>query len=135
MINWKKEGYVVGENVLIVNKFGLYNQRENFIDGVVTYVGTKILKVSILDNENERILTFNGRSLTSNGRKDNSVAFGDFYIVYKSREAYDKEVSDRKKRDNLKTYITRNLIELDLDTLVSIKDEIDKFKNNKNNIL
>ena len=126
MINWKKEGYIVGEKVLIVNKFGIYNQKENTIDGVVTYVGTKILKVSIYGTENERILTFNGR------RNCSGVVFGDFYAVYKSKEDYDKEVLDKKEMENLTVYITRSLSELDLDTLINIKDNIDEFKNNKN---
>lgn len=125
MINWKKEGYILGENVLIVNKFGIYNQRQNLIDGVVTYVGTKVLKVSIYNNENEKILTFNGRKSCS------GAVFGDFYVVYKSKEDYDKEVLDREEMENLKVYITRSLSELDLDTLINIKDNIDEFKNNK----
>lgn len=131
MINWKKEGYIVGDSVLIVNKFGLYSQREIFFDGVVTYVGTKILKVSIGNNKDKKNLTFKGVSLTSNGARDHSVSFGEFYTVYKSREAYDKEVLDRNKRGSLKNFILRNLSDLDLDTLIKIKDEIDKFKNNK----
>lgn len=118
MLNWKKEGYKVGEEVCIVNNFGVYNQSSKIIEGIVVYTGTKRLKVSIKDGDKEKILDFNGR------RSVNGLFFGDYYLVYKSKDEYEKLVQEKEEMEEARKYIKDNLDKLSLAQLTEIKSLI-----------
>lgn len=123
MINWKSEGYKVGEEVCIVNRMGFYNPTEKHIVGKVVHSGTKILKVVVPFGENkEKTLVFNGK------RSCNGVLFGDYYLVYKTIDEYNKVLDEKEKAENLRDYISKNLNNLSLNALEKIKDVVDSEK-------
>ena len=122
MINWKLEGYKVGDEVCIINKVGIYTVKDKFIVGKVIHAGTKILKVTIPLGDKETVLIFNGR------RSCNGVSFGDYYLVYKTIKEYKQVITEREKVENLKVYITRSLNDLPLHLLKEITDMIDVYK-------
>ena len=119
MIYWKSEGYKVGEEVCIINMMGFYNPTEKHLTGKIIHSGAKILKVSIPFRDKEKILVFNGK------RSCNGVVFGDYYLVYKTLEEYNKTVEKEKKTKELRNYISENLNKLSLDDLNKIKELID----------
>ena len=118
MINWKKEGYKVGEDVFIVDCFG-YKDKKNFLIGKVLYVGTKNMKVSIKDVNRERILLFNGSRVVK------GVFWNNYYCVYKSKEEYEQILECDEKASELRKHISDNLKKLSLDQLEDIKKIID----------
>lgn len=120
-INWKKEGYEVGDEVCIVSTFELYSLEEiKYIVGKVTHVGTKILKVTIPDVDKEKTLKFNGRRSVPGGFWERT------YCVYKTKEDYQEAVAKREKAEELKKYISKNLDNLALEDLEVVGDIIDK---------
>lgn len=119
MCNWRKEGYEVGKDVCVVNHFGVYSQSSKLIKGKVVYVGTKRLKVSIPFGDSEKILDFNGK------RSVSGLLFGDYYLVYKNKEEYEKEVKEKEDIEKARTFIKDNLNKLSLEKLneiISIMD-------------
>lgn len=120
MLNWKKNGYELGQEVCVVYKVGFYNPKEVFIVGKITYVGTKRLKVVIPFGDNkEKTLDFNGK------RSVNGVLFGDYYMVYKTKEEYDEVVAHNEKAKELREYISNNVAKLTLSELEEIKSLMD----------
>lgn len=118
-INWKKEGFLVGEDVLIINVIGFYDTKKEFITGKVIYVGTKRLKVSIQELDKEKILDFNGK------RSVNGCLFGNYYLVYKSKEEYEAIVAIEEETSKLIEHINSNIKNLSLSKLRKISKIID----------
>lgn len=112
MINWKKEGYIKGQEVLVEYK-GWVNNLTHLHKGVVTHVGTKILKVE--SSVEKKLIIFEGKK-SSKGN-----TFGSFYTLYNSEEEY-KLVQEKKARKNyLVTIISNSLKGLSLDKLEEIE--------------
>lgn len=111
MINWKKEGYIVGEEVCLVLKY--YSGKVEFLTGKVTHVGTKILKV--LKGGNRELKFVDGNSVSG-------VLWGDIYYVYKTKEEYEKLVLKSEKTEELRKKITEKIGELELEDLVAINN-------------
>lgn len=116
-MNWKKEGYVVGEEVCLV--FKSYGGKVEFLTGKVTHVGTKILKV--LKGEN-REFKFTGRNSV------NGVLWGDTYYVYKTKEEYEKIVLENEKTEELRKKLTEKIGELELEGLVAINNLLNNME-------
>lgn len=120
MINWKKEGYVVGQKVYLVQEF-LFSKEKRYYDGTVTYVGSKILKVKKENDTYEKTLTFEKR-WTSGGMA------GYYYSVYKSEEEYEEKLSKELDRKALIGLIEHNIRKLSNEHL----EEVDKLINSFN---
>lgn len=114
MVNWKKEGYKVNQEVFIVKHLGLSGDKKTLL-GKATYVGTKNMKVSIIEGEKEKILEFNGK------RNAKGVCFGFYYTVYKTEAEYNQMVLDEEKSTELREYISKNLHLLSLRELEEVK--------------
>ena len=114
MVNWKKEGYKKDEEVFIAKHLGLSNEKK-LMKGEVIYVGTKNMKVSVLEGEKEKILEFNGE------RNAKGACFGFYYTVYKTEAEYNQMVLDKEKSTELREYISKNLHLLSLRELEEVK--------------
>lgn len=119
-MNWKKEGYEVGQKVYLVQEF-LFSKNKSYHNGIVTHVGTKILKVKKEDDKYEKTLTFEKR-WTSGGMA------GYCYNVYKSEKEYEEELSKELDRKALIGLIEYNIKNLSNEQL----EEVDKLINSFN---
>ena len=100
LINWKKEGFKINDDVFLVIK-GLFDNTEKYYKGKVSYIGTKILKVRIQEKEVFKEIKFNG---TKNKR-----SFDEVYIVYKSLNEYVELTKKEKNKTELKNSIINKL--------------------------
>lgn len=119
MLNWKKEGYKVGEYVYIVKNLGL-SSNKLYLTGKAVYVGIKKMDVLVVENGKEKILKFNGM------RNVNGYCFGYYYSVFKSEEEYNQMIYNEKKAMELREYISSNIKDVSLKELENIKRLIEK---------
>jgi hypothetical protein len=77
-MNWKQEGYQVG-NIACIENIMLYSS-STIEDVKIIYVGNKILKVK---TNNEKVIQF------KDGTTASGHCFGFMYKIYKSRKEYD----------------------------------------------
>lgn len=110
MINWKKEGYLVGEEVLLVSKL-YFSDRSSESTGIVKYVGVKKLVVEL---EGKKI-TFNQGS-----RRSDSNGFGMYYFVYKNKEERETILAKIRRKDELKELISQEIKGLSLESLEKV---------------
>lgn len=120
MINWKKEGYEVGQKVYLVQEY-LFSKSKFYRTGIVTYVGTKILKVKKEEDDRSKTIVFEKR-WTSGDMP------GYFYSVYKSEQEYEEELSKELDRKALIGLIEHNIRKLSNEHL----EEVDKLINSFN---
>lgn len=120
-MNWKKQGYEVGQKVYLVQEF-LFSNKKCFHDGTVTHVGTKLLKVKKDNDSYERTLTFEKR-WTSGGMA------GYCYEVYKSEKEYNEILSRELDRKALIGLIEHSIKNLSNEQLEDVKKLVDSFKN------
>ncbi|WP_368263221.1 beta barrel domain-containing protein [Clostridium disporicum] len=118
-INWKNEGYVVGQKVFLAVNMGFYSNNLSFQEGVVTYVGTKILKVTTIEGGRELKLEFNNKRSTLSGILKHR------YQVYKSESEYLDKLEEKQKANRLREELTVKLNKFDLSQL----EKIEKFMN------
>lgn len=118
MINWKKEGYSVGDEVLLISKYP-FTDRMSEHKGIITYVGTKKLAVAF-DNKK---LTFSKGSR----RADNYDWHNSFY-VYKNSEERNTFLSNEEKRGKLIEKISTDVKNLSLMSLEKIDSLIEGIK-------
>lgn len=91
-MNWKKEGYTVGDKVVVVVR-RFYSNSENVREATIKHAGTKILKVEL----GKMIIKF------ENGKVTNSKSsFGVSYVVYKSKEEYKNSIKTAEERKRLR---------------------------------
>lgn len=123
-MNWKKTGYKPGDKVYIVQSM-LFSEHKSFSHATVTYVGTKILKVS-LDNDNiDTKLEFTKRY--TSGR----IA-GYCYEVYKSQKEYEDILKKELDRKTLIGLIEYSIKKLSNEQLEEVEKLISSFnKSNK----
>lgn len=121
-MNWKKAGYKPGDKVYIVQSM-LFSERKSFLDGTVTYVGTKILKVSLDDIDTK--LEFTKRYISGK-------MIGYCYEVYKSKEEYDEILRKELDRKTLIGLIEHSIKNLSNEQLEEVEKLISSFnKSNK----
>ena len=119
MINWKKEGYTVGEEVLLVSIF-YFTDRSNEHIGKVNYVGTKKL---IVELDGKKI------SFNQGSRRSESNGFGVYYFVYKNKAERDNLLAQVKRKDELKELISEEIKNLSLNSLEKVYNIILEEKN------
>lgn len=118
-MNWKKQGYVVGQKVYLVQEF-LFSDKKNFHEGTVTHVGTKILKVKKENDNYEKTLVFEKR-WTSGGMA------GYCYEVYKSRKDYEEVLHKELERKTLIGLIEHSIKNLSNEQLEEVEKLINSF--------
>ena len=118
-INWKNAGYEVGQKVFLAVNMGYYSDNPSFQDGVVTYVGTKILKVKTDGATRDVNLTFNDKRMTKGG------VLNFRYVVYKSESEYLEKLEEKQKANRLREELSVKLNKFDLSQL----EKINKFFN------
>lgn len=118
MINWKKEGYLVGEEVLLVSKL-YFSERSSEHTGIIKYVGVKKLVVEL----DSKKITFNQGS-----RRSDSNGFGMYYFVYKNKEERESILAKIKREDDLKEVITKEIKGLSLESLEKVYNCIKEEK-------
>lgn len=84
-MNWKQEGYVVGNKVCLENIM-LYSG-STIDDAEIIYVGNKILKVK---TDNDKVIQF------KDSRTAKGVCFGCIYKIHKNREDYEQLIQTKK---------------------------------------
>lgn len=122
-MNWKKEGWKVGQEVYLVVK-GMFTRDIRYEKGIVKHVGTKLLKVNC---EPKMQLTFSDTNIT----KGNLASFSYTYEVYKSEEDYKKCISKELSRRVTIELIKDELINLSTEDLDKILEIIEKRTFNK----
>lgn len=109
-INWKKQGYKIGQEVLLVRKC-MFTNDSSFTTGIVAHAGTSILKV----NCNPKMqLTFKGKT-TCKG-----YLFGHTFELYKDEQEYLEKINKTTKRKELINKIKDRLEDLSDSQLESI---------------
>lgn len=108
-MNWKKEGYKIGQEVFLLRvcAFGTNTVMDK---GTVSHVGTKLLKV---DCSPKMQLTFRESNRCSGG------LYGVMYYLYKTKEDYMKEEKQAEIRKELE-----NKVKKDIDKLTNEQLEI-----------
>ncbi|WP_368262438.1 beta barrel domain-containing protein [Clostridium disporicum] len=120
-INWKKEGYEVGQKLFIFKKDYFETISNPYQTEVtVTYVGVKILKVT----DGQREFEFKG------SKSANSGFWGSSYKLYNSREEFEKEQRDEAEKYEIKMKLSNSINHLSLDELRALNDAFDKIKGN-----
>jgi len=120
-INWKKEGYKIGQTLFIFKKdYFTTNSNPYQTEVTVTYVGTKVLKVS----DGEREFEFKGSKATSCG------LWGMSYNLYNSREEFEQEQRDEAEKYELKAKLTNGVASLSLDELKELYKALNTIKGN-----
>lgn len=122
-INWKKEGYKVGENALVVlRKYNFTRNEFEFTDYKVlyeiTHVGTKILKVKHKDYHNNTKFQFKSRSI-------NGPFFGHSYVVFKDEEEFNLYKQKEERYKELRIKLSEKVKTLPIEKLEMINDIIE----------
>lgn len=112
-MNWKQEGYQIGDEVCLENIM-LYSG-STIEDADIMYVGNKILKVK---TSNDKIIQFKD-SKTASGH-----CFGFMYKIYKNREEYEQLIQTKKDKEILIDKISKKLDKLSLEKLQEIENII-----------
>ncbi|MFC0903789.1 hypothetical protein ACFHWD_03675 [Clostridium sp. MT-14] len=112
-MNWRKEGYEVGQEVCLATEMLYSGTKINKVQ--VIYVGTKVLKIKYGD----RIIEF--KSSRSTGSQ---FSFGILYTIYKSEEEYQQHLKLEQEKEILINNIRRGLNSLSLDKLKEINNII-----------
>jgi hypothetical protein len=113
-MNWKQEGYIVGNKVCLENIM-LYSG-STIEDAEIVYVGNKILKVK---TNNDKVIQF------KDSRTARGSCFGFMYQIHKSKEEYEQIINTEKDRQVLIEKIGRKLDELSLEKLKEIENIIE----------
>lgn len=113
-MNWKKEGYEVGQTVFIVRK-GMFTRDISYHTGTISHVGTKKLVVDITPKIQ---LTF------TDDRECTGDTWGNLYTFYNNKEEYEEELAKKKAKNELIADIKDNLNKLSMDKLNRILDII-----------
>lgn len=119
-MNWKKEGYEVGQEVFLV-KVCAFSTRTSTDKGIVSHVGTKLLKI---DCNSKIKLTFKDHNCC-NGR-----IYGTIYYLYKTEEEYIKAKIKTERKNEFKNIIKNHLNDLSYEQLETIVQWIEGDKNN-----
>lgn len=90
-MNWKKEGYKVGNKAYMTNRSMWNNVLTGGEEVEIVYVGTKILKVK----HNNSIIEFKGKTFS------NSSLWGYYYEIYLNEEEYIRLREEEKQRTEL----------------------------------
>lgn len=114
-INWKEEGYKVGEKALFISNY--YHQKSILEDVDITYVGTKILKIK----RDGKIIEFKGHFAQG-------ITFGDDYGIYKNKQEYELIIQANVRRIYLIDKITKSVDNLSTEKLKQIDNIIDNKK-------
>ena len=122
-VNWKKEGYKVGDTVLLVLKKYNFNTNQFEYSNLkdlyeVTHVGTKVLKVKHKDYYNKSKYEFRSRTTRS-------AIFGHSYAVFKNEEEYSLYRQKEDRLDRLRDELTKKVKRLPLETLEYINQIIE----------
>lgn len=121
-MNWKKEGYTVGQQVYIVKKLS-FSERKIFSKGTVTHAGTKILKVKKENDNYDQNLVFEERWTSG-------CMAGYFYEVYKSQQEYEEILSRELDRKTLIGLIEHKIKNLSNEQLEQVEKLVYSFNNN-----
>lgn len=114
IISWKKEGYKIGQDVVVVEKgMGIDTTLHK---GKVISVGTKILKVDI---GNSMLLSFKNKKST------NGIMLN-YYTIYKSKDEYNQIVQAELDKEKMIAKIQSKLSNLSNEKLEAIVSIIDK---------
>lgn len=111
-MNWKQEGYKVGQQACLVTEILFSEPRTKNVD--VIYVGTKILKVQ----DGNRVIEFKGSR--DSGKSRDAYLLGISYTLYKSEEEYQQYVKSKQEKQKLIHDIGSKLDGLSLDKLEEI---------------
>lgn len=116
-MNWKKEGYNVGDKVYITTEW-MFASKKYEEYGTVIYVGTKILKVKL---DNDSILEFkNSKMACIRGM------WSSYHYIYKSKEEYEDIIKKKHVRKCLINSLTSRLKELSIEELEAVDVLINK---------
>lgn len=116
-MNWKKEGYNVGDTVFLVGEL-MFTTRKIHSTGTVVHSGTKILKVKIDDNI---VLKFERRGASSGG-------WGTYYTVFKSKEEYESIIALKEVKEDMLKSLSDRLNKLSIEQLRDVEKLINSFK-------
>lgn len=115
-MNWKKEGYKVGQEVFLVRK-GMFTRDISYNTGTISHVGTKKMKINI---DSKIQLTF------TDSKECVGYTWGNLYTFYDSKKEYLEEVDKTKAKNDLIAKIKDNLNKLNMDKLNKILDIIEE---------
>ena len=120
-INWKKEGYKIGQTLFIFKKdYFTTNSNPYQTEVTVTHVGVKILKVT----DGEREFEFKGSKTTNCG------LWGICYQLYNSREEFEQEQRDEAEKYELKMKLSNSINNLSLEELRALNNALNTIKGN-----
>lgn len=119
-MNWKKEGYEIGQEVFLLRTcaFGTNTVMDK---GTVAHVGTKLLKI---DCSPKMQLTFRESNRCSGG------LYGVMYYLYKSEEDYMREKKQVEIKKELENKVKKDIDKLTNEQLEIITQWIEGDKNN-----
>jgi len=121
-MNWKKNGYSIGDTVFLVGEF-MFTSKRIYSNGTVIHSGTKILKVKMDDNT---VLKFQNKGASSGG-------WGIYYSVFKSKEEYDDLIALKEARNDMLESLNDILQDLSLDQLKDVEKLLNSFNKGKSN--
>jgi hypothetical protein len=113
-MNWKEEGYKVGEKALIVREeiFEQASYDYFYMEEVdIVHVGTKILKIK--RKRHKEIIETEDLTIKDNG---NGVVFR----LYKNKESYDLAVAEKLEKEKLLHKVRDKLKDLNINQLMAI---------------
>ena len=116
-MNWKKEGYVLSQDVCVV--LSVMGKESKVLAGKVTYVGVKKLKVALDDS---REIEFSGSTSKGGG------IWGYIYYVYKNKDEYNAIKKSEELKYDLCEYIKDSVKSMSVDDLNYIKNYIESKK-------
>lgn len=114
-VNWKREGYNVGQKVFvhIENRYS----EDKFCEAEVSYVGFKYLRIDM-----------NGHEIEFKSSKSiSSISWVSTYTVYKSEDEYKETVRLEKEKDEIQSKLTSIILDMDLEKLRKINKFIESL--------
>lgn len=124
IINWKKEGFSINQKIF-VTKRDIVTNIETYYYGKVIYVGTKILKVQIdQQNNHSKIIKFNGKNICRYSPTE-------IAMVYKSLNEYISLNKKNKEKGKIIESIINSLYDVSVDKLIYITMYISKSNTKK----
>lgn len=120
-VNWKREGYKVGDKIFVVStqydfNTGKFEYTNKYMHCEITYVGIKILKVK--SNKDEKMVF--------NRRKCRSSLLGHGYAAFKDEQEFEIYKTREKIKEKLQIELTEKIKHLPLETLYQINEVIKK---------
>lgn len=115
-MNWKKNGYTIGDKVFLIGEFMFTNRKVEYT-GTVIHAGIKILKVRMEDNT---VLKFERRGSSSG-------SWGMYYTVFKSKEEYESLIALKEAKECMIKDLNDRIKNLSIEQLKDVEKLINSF--------